>query len=204
MKTTLVDGGQAALNFLNDLQHAVSAAEFTARDGTALALPAGLQQALDVMRSSHAAGGKVLIVGNGGSAAIASHMATDLWKCGGIDAMAFNDASLLTCIGNDFGYENLFSEPLRRFARRGDVVVTISSSGRSPNILNGARTARELGCHVITLSAFDADNPLRSLGDINFWVPSHYYGHAEVAHLALLHSLLDAHNGYDGSRVKRS
>lgn len=197
--------GAEALHFLGDLARAVESTEVTLQaSGRSVSLADGLHSALELITATHRKGGKLLFAGNGGSAAISSHLAVDFWKCGNVDAMAFNDASLLTCVGNDFGYENLFVEPLRRFARAGDLFVAISSSGRSPNILNGVRTARELGCRVITASGFEADNPLRLLGDVNFWVPSHYYGHTEVAHLALLHSLLDAHMGYDGTRCEVS
>ena len=82
-------------------------------------------------------GKKVIMIGNGGSAAIASHLSTDLWKNGGIRAMAFNDTSLLTCAANDFGYSEVFAQPTLRFADPGDLLIAISSSGKSPNILNG-------------------------------------------------------------------
>jgi D-sedoheptulose 7-phosphate isomerase len=107
-------------------------------------------------------------------------------------AMAFNDAAQLTCLGNDFGYEHVFDKPVEMFADPGDVLVAISSSGRSENILRAARMARTLGVRVVTLSGFATDNPLRYLGDVNFYVPSKSYGQVEVTHLALLHGMLDA------------
>lgn len=136
--------------------------------------------------------GKVFLIGNGGSAAIASHMAIDFWKNAGIQSMAFNDGSLLTCISNDFGYEHVFAKPIEFFAHRNDILFAISSSGKSKNILKGARAALSKGCYVITLSGFDKDTPLRTMGFLNFYVPSSKYGFVEVIHQYICHYVLDA------------
>ncbi|MBL7951212.1 MAG: SIS domain-containing protein [Flavobacteriales bacterium] len=151
-----------------------------------------IEHAVELVRVAQAAGRKVIMVGNGGSAGIASHQAVDYWKNGGIRAVAFNDASLLTCIGNDLGFENLFSAPIERFADPEDLVFAISSSGASPNILNAAKAARTAGCRVVTFSGFDPANPLHSQGDINFHVASSSYGLVEILHLYIIHSILDA------------
>lgn len=151
-----------------------------------------IAHAVELVRVVQAAGRKVIMVGNGGSAGIASHQAVDYWKNGGIRAVAFNDASLLTCIGNDLGFENLFSAPIERFADPEDLVFAISSSGASPNILNAAKAARTTGCRLVTFSGFAPANPLRSQGDINFHVPSSSYGLVEILHLYIIHSILDA------------
>jgi D-sedoheptulose 7-phosphate isomerase len=121
-------------------------------------------------------------------------MATDFWKTGGIRAMAFNDGALLTCMGNDYGYEQVFAKPIQMFAKPGDVLIAISSSGQSANILLGAQAARQKGCQVITLSGFKPDNPLRSLGDYNFYVPAQIYGAVEIVHHSICHCLLDMIN----------
>lgn len=106
-------------------------------------------------------------------------------------AIAFNDSSLLTCISNDFGYPHVFAKPVEMFAEAGDILLAISSSGRSENILLAVGTAKEKGCKIITMSGFSADTPLRSVGDLNFYVPSHSYGHVEIVHLSLCHCILD-------------
>ena len=134
---------------------------------------------------------KVIFIGNGGSAAVASHQAIDYWRNGGFPAISFNDGALLTCISNDFGYEQVFSKPIATFAQPGDVLFAISSSGQSANILAGTRQGNQTGCYVITLSAFKPDNPLRQLGDINFYVPTMAYGFAEITHLCICHCILD-------------
>ena len=136
-------------------------------------------------------GAKVIFIGNGGSASIASHMAVDFLKNGGIPALAFNDSSLLTCISNDLGYEYVFQKPLEVLAKKNDVLFTISSSGKSKNILNGTQAAKKKGCFIITFSGFKKNNPLRQLGDINFYVPSHSYGYVEISHLAICHCIVD-------------
>lgn len=161
-----------------------------------------IEQAVELVRSAQAAGRKVIMVGNGGSAGIASHQAVDYWKNGGVRAIAFNDASLLTCIGNDLGFENLFSAPIERFADPEDVVFAISSSGASRNILNAVEAARRTGCRLVTFSGFAVDNPLRTKGDLNFHVASHSYGLVEILHLYIIHTILDAKlQCFDGKDV---
>lgn len=134
---------------------------------------------------------KIIFIGNGGSASIASHMAEDYTKNGKLRSIAFNDASLLTCLANDYGYENVFGVALNLYADKGDVLVAISSSGKSQNILSAVKIARSMGLSIITLSGFDSSNPLRKMGDVNFWVNAASYGMVEITHLAVLHSILD-------------
>lgn len=136
-------------------------------------------------------GNKVMWIGNGGSAAIASHGAIDYWRTAAIKSVCFNDGALLSCIGNDFGYAAVFQKPIELFADAGDVLVAISSSGQSANIINGVKAAREKGCTIISLSGFVPDNPLRQLGDFNFYAPASHYGYVELAHSVLSHSFLD-------------
>jgi D-sedoheptulose 7-phosphate isomerase len=106
-------------------------------------------------------------------------------------AVSFNDGALLTCVGNDFGYAHVFEKPIEMFADSGDVLIAISSSGRSENILRAAAAGARTGCRVITLSGFGADNPLRRLGELNFYLPSDSYGYVEITHLAICHCILD-------------
>jgi D-sedoheptulose 7-phosphate isomerase len=142
-------------------------------------------------------GAKLIFIGNGGSAAIASHMAADFQKNGGMKSMCFNDAASLTCISNDIGYHDVFRLPLQKHATVGDVLFAISSSGDSQNIVNAVEWAAKSHLNVVTLSGFRANNKIRGKGGVNFYVPSSSYGIIEIAHLAILHSLLDEvmHNG---------
>jgi D-sedoheptulose 7-phosphate isomerase len=137
------------------------------------------------------AGKKIIFIGNGASASIASHMSTDFWKNGGMRAVAFNDAALLTCLSNDCGYENVFGKSVDMFADEGDILFAISSSGKSENILNGVRAARNQEAKVVTFSGFSTENPLRQMGDLNFYVPDGAYGAVEILHLAICHCILD-------------
>lgn len=135
---------------------------------------------------------RFFFIGNGGSAAIASHMAADWLKAAGVAAMSFNDPAQITCIANDCGYEQVFVKPLLLHGRPGDLLFAISSSGRSRSITYAVEAALTIGMRVVTLSGFDPDNALRNLGDVNFHVPSDRYGIVEVAHHAICHSILDA------------
>ena len=130
-------------------------------------------------------------VGNGASCTMASHMSADATKNGGIRAKTFNDQSLMTAIGNDIAYDEVFSFPLNRFGDEGDILVTISSSGNSPNIIKAIEVAVTKKIKVITLSGMKEDNKSRAMGDLNFWLPAPYYGVVESCHQVLLHSWLD-------------
>ena len=163
----------------------------TAKTKKTLSLEYGFAKAVGLITACRRRGGKLIFIGNGASASISSHMAVDFWKNGKVDAIAFNDAALLTCISNDFGYANVFKKPIDKFARAGDVLIAISSSGKSENILKGTRAALSQKCKVISLSGFRGDNPLRSLGDVNFYVPSCSYGQVEVVHHSICHCMLD-------------
>jgi D-sedoheptulose 7-phosphate isomerase len=134
-----------------------------------------------------------MIVGNGGSAAIASHVAVDLNKNCAVRAMAFNDAAALTCYANDYGYDEVFAQQVERHGLPQDILIAISSSGSSRNILNAVHAAKEIDrCQVVTFSGFAGDNPLRRLGHVNFYIPSREYGFVEIAHQILLHAVTDA------------
>ncbi len=147
-------------------------------------------------KDAHDAGNKIMFIGNGGSAGIASHMAIDYSKNGNLRSQAFNDPSALTCLGNDLGYENVFAKQIDLHGRTGDLLVAISSSGNSPNILGGVAEARKKDCKVVTLSGFEENNGLRGLGDVNFYVPSGEYGFVEITHLALCHVVVDLAMGW--------
>ena len=135
--------------------------------------------------------GSVIIVGNGGSAAIASHVAVDFLKSLGIRAFTFNESSLITCYANDFGYENWVKEALKSYATKNDVIILISSSGESANILNAAKHLKNNGSIIITFSGFNKNNSLSSLGKFNIWVDSSNYNYVEIMHNQFLLMLVD-------------
>jgi D-sedoheptulose 7-phosphate isomerase len=184
------------------LADALRDTKVTDRASQSLPLEAGCEWVRKAAHESHDAGNKLIFVGNGGSAGIASHLAIDFSKNGGLRALAFNDVSALTCLGNDLGYENVFAKQLDFHARPGDLLIAISSSGRSPNILEAVKVARGRDCKVVTYSGFSETNELRQTGDVNFYVRANKneYGFVEVAHLALCHAVLDIDMGWSSSR----
>ena len=133
----------------------------------------------------------IYLIGNGASASMASHFAADLAKNAYLHTEVFTDISLITAISNDIGYEWVFSEPLQNRAKKEDMLVAISSSGNSKNILRAAEVARKIGLKVITLSAMSSQNPLRSSGHLNIYIPAETYGYAETSHAAILHHWMD-------------
>jgi D-sedoheptulose 7-phosphate isomerase len=136
---------------------------------------------------------KLIFIGNGGSAAIASHISVDLSKNAKIRYINFNEADLITCLSNDYGHENWMQAALNIYCDKGDIVVLISSSGRSLNILNAAKWCIKNKIKFITFSGNDNDNPLKKINTqgINFWVNSKAYNHIEGMHLLLLMSITD-------------
>lgn len=164
--------------------------------GTAVEPGEDCHLALSVMRSAFDEATKnekkVIFIGNGGSNAIASHMAGDISKNGGVRAIAFNDTPTVTMLGNDFGYSEVFSKQLEYYGFQGDVLVAISSSGGSHNILRAAAKAKEKKMRLFTFTGQvkTAENKLKDMGELNFIVPSEDYGIVEIAHLSLIHSVI--------------
>jgi len=138
--------------------------------------------------------GTVFVIGNGGSAGIASHFSVDLLNALKIASQTLYDSNVMTCISNDYGYEDVFSRPLDLLLKRNDLLVCISSSGRSQNIINAASVAQSKDIPIITLSGFEPHNPLRNFGDLNFYLPIIDYGLVEMGHFFLLHTIIDSWN----------
>lgn len=172
-------------------QQVISSAECTDVKGSAIDQEAGMLQAMQWLLTSRDERSSLYIIGNGGSAAVASHALIDFLNVAKLRAQVLHEPSVMTCMANDYGYENAYSRLLTVMLKPEDVVIAISSSGRSKNICQAVVTAREVGASVITLSGFKADNPLRGLGDLNFWLNSTDYGFVEVGHQFILHNLSD-------------
>ena len=135
--------------------------------------------------------GKIIVCGNGGSSSIASHVAVDISKILRIKAMTFADDNLITCFANDYGYDKWTLEALKIYSNVNDLVILISSSGSSKNIVNAAKFAKKRGNPLITLSGFKDNNPLKKIGDVNIWVNSNSYNHIEMAHHIFLVAVID-------------
>jgi D-sedoheptulose 7-phosphate isomerase len=182
-------------NYLNAHDTALACLEITDRGGAVVDQDVGFDQLCEISNQIRDAGRKKYLVGNGASAAFANHMALDWTKNGGVPTHSFSDSALLTALGNDLGYEEAFSAPLSWYAKSGDLLVTISSSGNSPNIIKTIEVARSKGMGVVTFSGLKPDNQSRQLGDVNLYIPAKTYGIVECAHQVLLHVWLDKFMG---------
>ena len=151
----------------------------------------GYQQTINYVTQYGLQKARVFFIGNGGSAAVASHMATDFAKNGGFATFGPGDVSMMSCYGNDYGFESVYSEIIERHGQLGDVLFAISSSGMSENILRAVDVAKDKRINVITLYGLGEGNFLRTKGQVNFYVPSNQYGTVEISHLAIIHSILD-------------
>lgn len=169
----------------------VTTGTFSDKNGGLLSHDEGIDSLIKLLTSTRTNGGTLYVIGNGGSAAVASHAVTDFFNVGGLRAMTLHDSSTLTCFSNDYGYEHAFSRRVERLITKHDVLITISSSGQSANMLNACKSAADKSASVITLSGFKTDNPLRDLGDFNYWLNTDDYGMAEIGHLFLLHYIAD-------------
>lgn len=172
-------------------QALLTASEYTDSNGGRLSPEDGMARAMQMLRAARDRASSVYLVGNGGSAGVASHTTTDFVNVAKLRAQTVHDSSLLTCMANDYGYENAFARILSQLAGRDDVLVAISSSGKSPNIRNAAAAVRQKGGQVLTLSGFEHDNPLRGMGDLNVWLDSRDYGFVEIGHQFILHNIAD-------------
>ena len=182
---------RSATEYFAEAARMLMSVEVTDADGNVIDVESFVDMAIEKCRRAHSSGNKVMFVGNGASASHASHTAADFSKNGRIRSIAFTDAAALTCYANDYSYEEVFSKQIEIHGQAGDILVAISSSGESENIVLAARAARKIGASVITLSGFEAGNRLRKLGDLNAWVPSPDYGFVEIAHLGIIHSIVD-------------
>src|ERR1041384_1765811 len=156
-----------------------------------------IDRVLQAIETAHAAGRQIFVIGNGGSAATASHMMNDLckgtlghkgdapWKRFRVIALTDN-VSLMTAWANDTDYNHIFSEPLKSLAQHGDLLIAISASGNSPNIIAAVEAAKQMGVQVIGLTGFGGGK-LAKMADVSFDVPSDGYGPVEDVHMILDH-----------------
>ncbi len=161
----------------------------------------GIKNLIEGFSNIKKCGARIFFIGNGGSAAIACHMTADYMKNGGMNTYSLYDSAVITCIGNDYGYEQIFARPLSFLASDGDLLVAISSSGRSQNVLNAIQEARDKKVDVYTFTGFDEDNPIRKLGDKNVYVPCHKYGIVESIHNLILQEIVDIITERDGVQI---
>ncbi|MEO5376669.1 MAG: SIS domain-containing protein [Magnetococcus sp. DMHC-6] len=171
-----------------DLLHRTT---ITDANGRALTIPEGLQAAVHLLTETRANKRQLFLIGNGGSAAVVSHIANDLLKTGHLRVQTLQDPPMFSCLANDYGYDRVYAEALTRMGSPHDLLIAVSSSGQSPNILNACARFIRLGGRVITLSGFTSHNALRPTGELNFWLDAHHYGMVEIGHLFILHYLAE-------------
>jgi len=146
----------------------------------------------DILIKANENGGKIMLFGNGGSAAIASHVSVDLTKNANIQSVNFNEADLITCFSNDYGYERWIEKTINFYGNSKDVLILISSSGKSQNMINACKAAKNKEIFkIITFTGHNKDNPLSKLGDVNFWINSKAYNFIENTHQVWLLTIVD-------------
>lgn len=149
-----------------------------------------IKQAICIIKKSN----RIFFIGNGGSNAVCSHMMEDFAKVAGYETFSFSDATLITCLANDYGYERAMEEWLKIYFKKGDLLVAVSSSGESNNILNAVDFVTARQGNTITLSGFSEENQLSKKGKVNFCIPVKNYGIVECYHQVILHIILDSLN----------
>jgi D-sedoheptulose 7-phosphate isomerase len=150
-----------------------------------------IEQSVQLIQRSIHNKSKVYIVGNGGSASIASHVSVDFAKVARVPSSTFNNSNLITCFANDYGYENWVVEAIKAYTNINDLIILISSSGTSKNIVNAAQYCKDNNIDLITLSGFTKDKPLSTLGNVNFHIESTEYNYIEMSHHIILLALVD-------------
>jgi len=150
-----------------------------------------INKSVKLIKKSKLNNNKVYIVGNGGSASIASHTSVDFAKVARVPSSTFNNSNLITCFSNDYGYENWVMEAIKSYAKKKDLIILISSSGTSKNMIIAAEYCNTNNVDLITFSGFGPDNPLSKLGKINFHVHSEDYNFIEMTHHIILVSIVD-------------
>ena len=160
-------------------------------NGERYQLDDGIEIWVDKAKKTEENGGLTFFCGNGASATMAEHMSSDWFQNGLMNTVTCSETAHLTAVSNDLSYEDVFAFRIGRMLSKKDILVTISSSGNSPNIIKALQTGREKGAYTITLSGMKEDNFSRRLGDLNFYVPLPTYGMVESAHALLLHAALD-------------
>jgi len=177
--------------YLKEISCLLQKVSITTAEGEHLSYDAGIEKIVEMFTQCKRERRGVFFCGNGGSAGIAQHMTADYMKNGGIQTHSLYEPTTLTCISNDFTYESVFSRQLELMVHRGDMLIAISSSGESENILNAIQMMRVLEGNVITLTGFREHNRIRSKGDMNIYVPKEHYGMVESIHNLLLQQIVD-------------
>ncbi len=150
-----------------------------------------LSETIKLIKKTKKNKGKIFLTGNGGSSSIASHVSVDFAKVARVQSLTFNNSNLITCFANDYGYDNWVTEAIKAYMNKNDMIILISSSGKSKNIVNAAKHCRKNSIKLVTLSGFSKNNPLSKLGNVNFHINSNQYNFIEMSHHIILVYLVD-------------
>lgn len=188
--------------YVNDISFAMQKMVVTDGQGNVLNIDSALEQWADKAEEiREKTKGMLFFCGNGASATMAEHMSHDWFQNAKVNTYTVSETAHLTAISNDVSYEDVFSYRIERVCSEKDMLITISSSGNSPNVVKAIKTARDKGSFIITVSGKNGDNVSRKSGDLNFYVPLETYGMVESAHAVLLHAALDLYlDKYMGGR----
>lgn len=188
--------------YIEQLKDALDKVEITSESAIKLTYEDGINDLVKVFKAYKTSRRGVYFCGNGGSAGIAQHMTADYLKNGGIFTQSLFGQATLTCLSNDLSYEYVFSKQLELMAKEGELLVALSSSGESENIVKAIRTIRKFDGAVITLTGFKENNRIRGMGDWNIYVPTEYYGIVESIHNIVLQQIVDEIVAEDGIALK--
>jgi D-sedoheptulose 7-phosphate isomerase len=150
-----------------------------------------LNETVKIIKKKIESKNTIYIIGNGGSSSIASHVSVDFAKVAGVKSQTFNNSNLITCFANDYGHDGWVKEAIRAYCANDDLIIIISSSGTSANMINAANFCKQNHFDLVTFSGFKKNNELSKLGLINFHVNSYNYNHIEMTHHIILLSIVD-------------
>ena len=184
--------------YINELIHTLEQTRSYTKNDAELGYEEGIHILVECFTRHKKAGTQIFFIGNGGSSAIASHMTADYMKNGGMKTYSLYDNAVTTCMGNDYGYDFVFSRPIEFLGQEDDLLVAVSSSGNSKNIVNAIKAASDKNMEIVTFTGFRKDNKARQLGTINVYVPSEKYGIVESIHNLMLQQVVDMIMERDG------
>lgn len=190
-----------AADYFSELSKGISGLTVTDSAGGILRKEDALALCANKMNEVKKKGGRAFFCGNGASATMAEHMSHDWFQNAEIDTYSCSETSHITAISNDISYEDVFCYRVKRILGKEDMIVTISSSGNSPNVIKALEAAKANGAFCVTFSGMKETNKSRTLGDVNFYVPLNTYGLVESSHAVLIHMMLDYYlDKYMGGR----
>ena len=179
------------IKYVSDINEVIKNLLVTDKKGDKLSINHGCDGFIELVKKVKEDRKKIIIIANGGSVSTASHFQNDLVKACNVRALIYSDQPLLTALANDLGYEHIYDVPFKLWIDKDDLLIIISSSGESKNLINVSNYAQDKEIKIITLTGFKSDNYIRNQGDINFYLDSYSYGIVENAHAIITHFITD-------------